>query len=301
MKLSGLHLLLTYQCNLECDHCFVWGSPWQSGTMTLNIIQQILQQGKDLGTVKWIYFEGGEPFLYYAVLVKGVQEAAQMDYQVGIVSNGYWATDENDAIECLKPFAGLIQDLTVSSDLYHYSEKLSRQAQNANKAADELGIPVCVITIAQPEETEAVAVAGQLPAGESSVLYRGRAAEKLVARAAQQPWSQFRECAFENLGEPGRVHVDPFGNLHICQGIAIGNLFHAPLKEICEAYDPDSHPIAGPLLEGGPVELIRRYGLSHAETYADACHLCYEARRALRERFPEILGPDQMYGVLGEE
>ena len=71
MKLSGLHLLLTYQCNLECDHCFVWGSPWQSGTMTLHIIQEILKQGKDLGTVKWIYFEGGEPFLYYAVLVRG--------------------------------------------------------------------------------------------------------------------------------------------------------------------------------------------------------------------------------------
>ncbi len=301
MKLSGLHLLLTYQCNLECEHCFVWGSPWQSGTMTLTIIQEILKQGKELGTVKWIYFEGGEPFLYYAVLVKGVQEAAKMDYQVGIVSNGYWATDENDAIECLNPFAGLIQDLTVSSDLYHYSEKLSRQAQNASKAADELGIPVCVITIAQPEEADAVAMPGQLPAGESSVLYRGRAAEKLAARAAQQPWTQFRECAFENLREPGRVHVDPFGNLHICQGISIGNLFHTPLKEICEAYDPDSHPIAGPLLEGGPVELIRRYGLSHAETYADACHMCYEARRALRDRFPEILGPDQMYGVLGEE
>jgi MoaA/NifB/PqqE/SkfB family radical SAM enzyme len=301
MKLSGLHLLFTYQCNFECDHCFVWGSPWQSGTMTLNIIQQILQQGKDLGTVKWIYFEGGEPFLYYAVLVKGVQEAAQMDYQVGIVSNGYWATDENDAIECLNPFAGLVQDLTVSSDLYHYSEKLSRQARNAREAADKLGIPVCVITIARPEETEAETVAGQLPAGESSVLYRGRAAEKLVAQAAQQPWTQFRECAFENLREPGRVHVDPFGNLHICQGISIGNLFHTPLKAICEAYDPYSHPIAGPLLEGGPVELIRRYGLSHAETYADACHMCYEARRVLRERFPEILGPDQMYGVLGEE
>ena len=31
MKLTGLHLLLTYQCVLECDHCFVWGSPWQKG------------------------------------------------------------------------------------------------------------------------------------------------------------------------------------------------------------------------------------------------------------------------------
>ena len=37
MKLSGLHLLLTCQCTFECDHCFVWGSPWQSGVMTHNL------------------------------------------------------------------------------------------------------------------------------------------------------------------------------------------------------------------------------------------------------------------------
>jgi len=30
MKLSSLHVLLTYQCNYECDHCFVWGSPRQA-------------------------------------------------------------------------------------------------------------------------------------------------------------------------------------------------------------------------------------------------------------------------------
>ena len=301
MKLSGLHLLLTYQCNLECDHCFAWGSPWQNGTMTLHIIREILKQAKDISTVKRIYFEGGEPFLYYAVLVKGIQEAAQMDFQVGIVSNSYWATDENDAVECLKPLAGLVQDFSVSSDLYHYTEKLSRQAKNACAAADKLGIPVCVFTIAQPEEIDAVSVVGQLPAGESSVLYRGRAADKLVARASLQPWNQFEECAFEDLREPGRVHVDPFGNLHICQGISIGNLFRTPLKEICETYHPDSHPIVGPLLEGGPAGLVRRYGLSLEGAYADACHLCYTVRRALRDRFPDILGPDQMYGALDEE
>ena len=297
MKLTGLHLLLTYQCTLECDHCFVWGSPWQSGTMTLKIIREVLRQGKDVGTVKSIYFEGGEPFLFYAVLVKGVQEAAQLKFRVGIVTNAYWATDKDDAEECLKPFAGLIQDLSVSSDLYHYTEKLSQEAKNAMTAAKELGIPVYVFTIAQPEEIDAVSAAGQPPPGESAVVYRGRAAEKLVARATKQSWDLFRECAFEDLREPGRVHVDPFGNLHICQGISIGNIFHTPLKEICETYDPDSHPIVEPLLKGGPAELVQRYGLPHEETYADACHLCYEARRALRKRFPEILGPDQMYGV----
>jgi hypothetical protein len=42
---------------------------------------------------------------------------------------------------------------------------------------------------------------------------------------------------------------------------------------------------------------VRRYELRHEETYADACHLCYESRKALRAQFPAILGPDQMYGV----
>jgi len=29
----------------------------------------------------------------------------------------------------------------------------------------------------------------------------------------------------------------------------------------------------------------------------DACHLCYRAREFLRPHFPELLGPDEMYGV----
>ena len=202
-----------------------------------------------------------------------------------------------DALEWLRPFAGLIQDLSISSDLYHASEKLSQQAKTACAVAEQLGIPIGVISIAEPEATNVAAAVGQLPASESAVTYRGRAAEKLVPRATRRPWEQFTECPHEDLREPGRVHVDPFGNLHICQGISLGNLFRMPLSEICETVDPDSHPIAGPLLAGGPAELVRRYDLPHEERYADACHLCCETRRALRGRFPEILMPDQMYGV----
>jgi organic radical activating enzyme len=298
VKLSGVHLLLTYQCNFECDHCFVWGSPWQSGTMTLQTVRQILQQAKDLGSVRWIYFEGGEPFLYYAALAKGVREAAEMGFQVGIVTNGYWATDAPDALESLKPFADLIQDLSVSSDIYHWSEKVSRQTENARAAADQLGIPVGFLSVAQPEAADAAAAVGQLPQGESAVMYRGRAAVELVPRASRHPWQEFTECPFEDLREVGRVHVDPFGNVQICQGISLGNLFETPLGDLCAAYDPGAHPVISSLLEGGPAELVHHYDLAHEESYADACHLCYESCRSLRDRFPEILRPDQMYGVV---
>ena len=297
MRLSGLHLLLTYQCTFECDHCFVWGSPWQTGTMTLENLRHIVREAQDLGTITSIYFEGGEPFLYYATLLAGVRLAQEAGFEVGIVSNSYWATSVEDAIEWLRPFAGLISDLSVSSDEYHFDEKLSQQARNASAAAERLGIAIGTICIAPPEAADPTLVVGQLPESESGVMYRGRAAEKLSGKARQHPWSQFTACPHEDLRDPGRVHVDPLGNLHICQGIVIGNLFQTPLKEICARYDPEAHPITGPLLRGGPIELVKNYGLDHRAAYADACHLCYEARRTLRDRFPEFLTPDQVYGV----
>ncbi|MHC4774795.1 MAG: radical SAM protein [Planctomycetota bacterium] len=297
MKLTGLHLLLTYECTYECDHCFVWSSPRQSGTMTLDQIEQLLEQADALGDIEWIYFEGGEPFLYYAVLLAGVRAASLRGFRVGIVSNAYWATEVKDAVEWLRPLAGLIEQLSISSDLYHGSEKLRPEAKNACAAAGQLGIPAGVISIAQPEAADAACAVGQLPEGESALIYRGRAIEKLAGGAAKRAWSEFTTCPYEDLREPGRVHVDPLGNVHICQGISLGNVFRTPLQEICATYDPDAHPITGALLAGGPAELLRREELPPADAYADACHLCDETRRRLRERYPEILTPDQMYGT----
>jgi len=291
MIISSLHLLLTYQCNFECDHCFVWGSPRQSGTMTLATVREILRQADALGTIQSIYFEGGEPFLYYPVLHRAVEEAVDRGFQTGVVTNAYWATDLEDATAWLRPLAGLIQSLSISSDLYHYDDVLSRHARNAESAAEQLEIPISTISVAQPDET-ADALA--------SLIVRGRAAEKLADRVPHRPWSTFNECPYEDLREPGRLHVDPLGHLHLCQGLTLGNLFHAPLVEICATYDPDAHPIVGPLLRGGPAELTRRHDLTPDETYADACHLCYQTRLALRPRFPQILTPDQMYGVAEE-
>jgi MoaA/NifB/PqqE/SkfB family radical SAM enzyme len=297
MKLTGLHFLLTYQCTFECDHCFVWGSPRQRGTMTLPHIRHFLQQAAEVGTIKTVAFEGGEPFLYYATLLGAVQLAAGMGFAVSLVSNTYWATDVEDAVAWLKPFAGLIQSLSVSSDMYHYQEQLSRQARNAMTAAEQLGITARLMSIVLADASDAVTVVGELPPGESGVMYRGRAAARLASRYARKPGSAFTTCPHENLREPGRIHLDALGNLHICQGIVIGNLFATPLREICATYDPAAHPITGPLLEGGPAELARRYGYACDEGYVDACHLCYETRQALRGRLPSALGPDQMYGV----
>ena len=248
--------------------------------MIVETIEHILDEAEALGTIKWIYFEGGESFLYYAILCGGIRKAKERGFKAGIVTNAYWATADADAMEWLQPLAGSVDDLSISSDAYHGSDKGLNQPAIARRAAQQLGIPVDFISV-----------------DESAVLYRGRAAELLAPRVEAKDWKQFIECPWEDLRHPGRVHVDPFGNLHVCQGISIGNMLEHPLTEIMAGYDADLHPIVGPLLAGGPAEIVRRYDLSHKEGYADHCHLCYEARRALRQRFPDVLTPDQMYGV----
>lgn len=295
MKLSGLHILLTYRCVYECEHCFVWGSPHQRGVLTIAQVEQILEQAR-AAQAEWIYFEGGEPFLYYATLVRGVKRAAEMGFSVGVVSNAYWAVSVADAVEWLQPLVGRVADLTVSSDLFHCEKCLGEEPQNAIAAAKWLNIPTGMITIAQPG-AEAAESVGQI-ADESAVMFRGRAAKILAPARASKPWESFTTCPHEDLEDPGRVHVDPFGNVHVCQGVSIGNVFERPLADICAAYDPRAHAVVGPLLDGGPAALITEYNLPHQELYADACHLCYEARRALRPRLPAILMPDQMYGVM---
>ncbi|MEJ5223519.1 MAG: radical SAM protein [Anaerolineales bacterium] len=294
MRLTGLHILLTYRCILECDHCFVWGGPRQTTSMTVEQVRAILRQAYDLGTVEWVYFEGGEPFLYYPVLVRAVQLATSMGFRVGVVTNAFWANSVDDALIWLKPFAEMVEDLAISSDDFHGD---GTNAAHALAAAGQLRIPTQVLRVGLPADGSADAPAADDPESASVVMFRGRAADTLADKAPQRPAASLMRCENEDLRNPGRVHVDPLGYVHICQGMTMGNLFQIPLKEMVEMYVPERHPIVGALLKGGPLALARVYGVEMTDHYADACHMCYEVRRALRKDFPEILAPDQMYGA----
>lgn len=150
MKLTGVHLLLTYQCTQECDHCFVWSSPKHPETMTLKQIRKLLQEAKKLETVEWVWFEGGEPFLYYPVMLKGVKEAKTMGFTVGVLSNAYWATCFEDALTWLHPLAELeIADLGLSSDSFHGEDWEAERVKNGVEAAKQLGIKVGIMATAK--------------------------------------------------------------------------------------------------------------------------------------------------------
>ena len=258
----------------------------------------ILDQAEDQGGIEWIYLEGGEPFLHYSLLLESTRQAAERGFRVGLVTNAFWAVDPDLALQRLRPLQGRVEDFTVSIDDYHGDGPMRANGRRALDAAGALGIPTDVIRVDQPGRRDAAADSGELSG--SQLMYRGRAAECLADRENQFPVRQFDSCPWEDLAEPGRVHLDPLGWVHVCQGITIGNFLERPLRDIFAEYEPRSHPVVGPLLAGGPAELARRLGTDTERGYADACHLCYATRCANRHLLPDELGPGQMYGEFGD-
>lgn len=298
--LTGIHLLLTYKCNLECDHCFLYSGPNAEGTLTLPQIRQVLDESRRIGTVEWIYFEGGEPFLFYPSMLEEIRLAQDMGFKVGIVTNAYGAISEEDAELWLRPLADLgVAYLSISDDSFHYGEGEESPAKRALAAARKLDIPTSPICILKPF-VEAIPGLGQdkgKPVIGGGAMFRGRAVEKLTAGLPRRPWHELTKCPHEDLQSPSRVHIDHYGHVHVCQGLSMGNMWQRPLSVLVSEYESESHPICGPLAEGGPALLARQYNVEHEPDYVDECHFCYLLRRTLVDRFPEYLAPRQVYGL----
>jgi hypothetical protein len=297
--LTGVHFLLTYKCVYECDHCFLYCGPNAEGVFTLEQVRAALIQMKEIKSIKTAYFEGGEPFLYYPLLVESLRMSKNLGFEIGVVTNAYWATSKEDALIWLRPLAQIgVSDLSVSNDIFHAGEGENLSARYALEAARELGIPCDSICIEAPKVIRDDKKWLGEPVVGGDVLFKGRATDKLIEGLPRRDYSVFNECPHEELRNPGRVHLDPLGLVHICQGLVIGNINRNSLKQIMADYRPESHPLIGPLIRGGPAELARNFGFDTSAGFVDHCHLCYEVRRALLERFPDYLAPKQVYGAI---
>jgi hypothetical protein len=230
-------------------------------------------------------------------MLKGLQLAKAMGFKTGLVTNNYWATTIKDAKLWLKPIIESgIDDLSLSDDLFHSDDTEKNSAKIAAEAAQELGFSVNSICIEKPSiqtpsDDKGVPVVG------GGALFKGRAVEKLTNGLPTKSVDNFVECKHEELVKPMRVHIDNFGNVQVCQGISIGNMWQKPLSQIIKEYDAASHPICGPLSTGGPIKLAQNNNIKLDDKYIDECHYCYMVRKELINRFPEYLTPLQVYGI----
>jgi hypothetical protein len=213
------------------------------------------------------------------------------------VTCGYFATSQQDGRFWLEPLkeAGL-SSIDVSLDELHGSDEAYTHARNLIDAAEALGLEVSIISIADPRKCDEDGVCTSRGEDPQPSYLRGRAAHELVEGLKLHRVDTFKECSVEELEAPKRVHMDPFGNIHVCQGILAGNVWESSLATVVKGYDPSSHPVLGPLIEGGPARLAEAMGVGTGESFATDCHACYEIRRAVRTGYKIWLGPAQVYG-----
>ena len=297
-NLTGVHFLLTYMCNFECDHCFLFCGPNSSGTFTLAQIREALRQIKEIPTIETVCFEGGEPFLFYPLLLEGVRLAHDAGFRTAIETNTYWATAEEDAALWLGPLlSSHLSALEVSDDVFHHGEEIDNSSKRALAAAKQIGMEVSSICIEKPTPAGNGAQTKGEPIYLGGAKLRGRAVDTLIEGLPTRPWEELAECPLEDLRNPERIHIDAFGTVHLCQGLSMGNMWQTPLADLVRTYDPDLHPICGPLLRGGPAQLAREYDVQHEDRYVDACHMCSIMCLALIDRYPQYLTPRQVYGL----
>ncbi|MHA1449642.1 MAG: radical SAM protein [Candidatus Hodarchaeales archaeon] len=321
MVLKSIDLLITFECPAKCSHCSYKAGPLRKGHMTAVDINLYLAESTIYHQIQSITIHGGEPFLYYDLMLHAVKRAEQLGIsRVGVITNSFWAKTGEIAgskLAALKK-AGLTS-ITFSTDVFHQQYIPVEYVENAVLAAAQIKIDQIYVDSYYLEnqndpdnfndQTDTLLKRlnrfrklDNVIFNKYKVVFEGRAAE-LPERVINRELIPFGKCPLPfwmegDFNNPETVEIDHEGNVTLCPGICIGNAKDNSLEEILKSHDLQKHPVLSLVAEHGPVglyKLAKEHGLRFERGYVDECHLCYEMRRFLHIEFPRHLAPAACY------
>lgn len=111
-------IIMTDKCNAECKTCCFSCSPKNSAVIDEKLMLKAIDDAAELGSIETIGFSGGEPFLYYELMKKGMEYAKQRGFGVTVATNGFWGGWDDE--EMAKKLSALPLDhISFSYDYYH--------------------------------------------------------------------------------------------------------------------------------------------------------------------------------------
>ena len=312
-------LLLTYRCTLACAHCLFACSPRHP--RRVHSVEQGVRYLRMLrATDRAVHIAGGEAMMEYPRLVAICREAARWGAAPHFVeSNTTWCTSDALVRTRLAELreAG-VRGLLISADPYHLAHfPVDRYLRGYQVAAEMLGPENVAGAVLDREQLRELGAIGRDPARLAEYVRAhppnmvGRAGEVLARHlpvraigelAGDAMWhgtGGVMSCAQEfDPQTMWEIHLDPYGNVQTCCGVIVGNADRTPLGELMARGFAQGNPIVAALCEQGPVGLLRMAeGLGYRrEQYVQKCHLCWRVRKFLRPHFPEVLGPEEVYG-----
>jgi hypothetical protein len=321
--MSVLKIHLTYRCSAECDHCHLFATHSARDVLSLDLALSVIRDLKRLNDLQLVVLLGGEPGLVPELTHTLVREIRALGLGARVETNASWATSEEAARAFLEPLYAVDTEVMLSVDAFHEPFIPLGNLERAIRVSESLGVNfnLEVPYLDYPGErhpldqrtnallAELVRRLGHAPAHicTGPIFFKGRAAHTLAPAIAEQRrggipteccdtvpwWLDGSQQTLQLLG------LDPYGNLNKECGIVIGNATRHSVEAILRGFDAVKHPILSELIRSGPLGLARlalAEGYPMREHYADKCHLCQEAREALRKKYPDLLQPGQQYG-----
>ncbi len=319
-KLGVAAILYTYRCTIACRHC-CFGCSAQRPDVKMTTAQGVrhLRELHTLGRV--IHIAGGECMMYWPQLQELVAAAcAQGVAPHFIESNCSFAASD----EIVRERLGFLHDhgvlgMLFSADPFHQAFVPPENFLRARCIAREIFGPANVWASGASDDDirRLPAIAADEAALRERVL---KSPPRLVGTAAlfapwfeQHPLDQLPnghgwrfphtgpDCAIDfDSQKIWELHVDPYDNIQTNCGVILGRAGSLPLNELLRDGPGHANFVASLLSTGGPTALAAyardRHGWAPPATAASKCHLCYQARSFLRQFYPEILGPAEVYG-----
>ena len=321
MLLTGINWLVTYNCNANCRHCF-FETQGPKKYMDPDLIDRVLENYTFPKQFFWQHISGGELLLNPGKLYEIIRRIRKYhDKDLGISTNGFWATSPEKAKEVVKNLKELgITGIAISADSFHQEFIPVERPQEAAKALVAAGLKthsyametrvkeeVMNSKIINRESSQIASLLSDelgIPKAPTSIRSIGKGSQinsPKNNRIPSGPCTDLSECLGKRSPfNPAMVWIDAYGNVMVCYGIIIGNVNQTSFPEIINNYHPDANPITATIAGKGPIslyELAKEHRLQLPDTYFDTCDLCYQARVALKKIYPEILGPDECYPV----
>lgn len=296
LSFDQLVLTLGYRCNMSCKSCFVGEKLLDEETkLSYEDAVRIIESAARLQTIKTIAFVGGEPFIYYKLMLRlGSYIASHYGCELNVSTNGSWAKSPKAAHKLLAPLHKVgLRWLMMSLDQYHLENASLDQAVNCLNGSLEMGINTSVQVIRRTGAPTAndfkEMLAGRVDVEsidwiENPCSMLGNAADMLMRD--QVEWHDDIPPGGCNAGEI--LNIQPDGEIKPCCGaglmaerLSLGNAKREHLDLKVHAAETDGvlnsliaeqgpTGLARLLKEAGRGDLVERHA-----PFTDACYACH--------------------------
>lgn len=308
LDFDGLGLMYTEQCTAACMHCITNSSPRVTRRIPYERARSYIEQS--VGLVPHISFTGGEIFIYYDELKELVRYCTDLDLEVSVITNAFWATSLDEARRRLSELAERGLDLiAVSVDKFHLPWIGPERCAHVVRAGVELGLPVSVritkVKVDPWAEEQArifAEMGGEVTVNETLPLGRGCRLNRDTLDSSPTPPEESCNMVLVPM-------VAPDQRVLACCGPALYTTPDSPLY-LGSTRDEDlrtillraqKDPLLAAILVWGPAwlrEQLFAHGLGElsppADRYFGICHVCLDLMNS-----PPIV--EHLYRILGDQ